>query len=150
MKIKTPVSIASVLLVGVFATGCSQQQQQADAGASSSQAQNADACKDNCKQVAPVVQKPVVKPRPPVKRRPMGKNCHNHPENASRGSVNHCHPYEGGAHSHRYGQGSAARPQIDVAELQRRLKAKGYYKGPIDGNLSAETKGALSAYQSKN
>ncbi|MGV6809565.1 MAG: peptidoglycan-binding domain-containing protein [bacterium] len=145
MKIKTPVSIASVLLVGVFATGCSQQQQQADAGASSSQAQNADACKDNCKQTAPVVQKPVV--RPPVKR-PMGKNCHNHPENADRGTVNHCHPNEG-PHSHRYGQGSA-KPQIDVAELQRRLKAKGYYKGPIDGNLSVETKDALSAYQSKN
>jgi len=147
MKIKTPVSIASVLLVGVFATGCSQQQQQADAGSSSSQAQNADACKDKCEK-APVVKQPVVN-RPPVKRPPMGKNCHNHPENASRGSVNHCHPYEGGAHSHRYGQGSA-KPQIDVAELQRRLKAKGYYKGPIDGNLSSETKDALSAYQSKN
>jgi len=149
MKIKTPVSIASVLLVGVFATGCSQQQQQGDAGASSSQAQNADACKDNCGKAPVVVKQPVVK-RPPVKRPPVGKNCHNHPENASRGSVSHCHPFEGGSHSHRYGQGSATKPQIDVAELQRRLKAKGYYKGPIDGNLSAETKNALSSYQSKN
>jgi len=149
MKIKTPVSIASVLLVGVFATGCSQQQQQGDAGASSSQAQNADACKDNCGKAPVVVKQPVVK-RPPVKRPPVGKNCHNHPENANRGSVSHCHPFEGGSHSHRYGQGSAAKPQIDVAELQRRLKAKGYYKGPIDGNLSAETKNALSSYQSKN
>jgi peptidoglycan hydrolase-like protein with peptidoglycan-binding domain len=43
----------------------------------------------------------------------------------------------------------AAKPQIDVAELQRRLKAKGYYKGPIDGNLSQATKDALAAYQGK-
>lgn len=140
MKIKAPLSVAGVILFGAFATGCSQQQQQADAGASQSQAQNAD------------VSAPAEAPAAPAEapKAPVGKNCHSHPENSSRGTVQHCHPYPGnGPHSHVYGQG-AAKPQIDVAELQRRLKAKGYYKGPIDGSLSMETKDALAAYQSKN
>jgi peptidoglycan hydrolase-like protein with peptidoglycan-binding domain len=126
MKIKTPASIASILLVSVFATGCSQQQQQADAGTSSSQAQNADACKDKCEK-APVVKKPVVQ-RPVVKKPAV-----------QRPVVNNNRP-----------AAPVTKPQIDVAELQRRLKAKGYYKGPIDGNLSSETKNALSAYQGKS
>lgn len=141
MKIKAPLSVAGVILFGAFATGCSQQQQQADASdASQAQSQNADASA------------PAAEPAPaaPAPKKPVGKNCHSHPENSSRGTVQHCHPYPGnGPHSHVYGQG-AAKPQIDVAELQRRLKAKGYYKGPIDGNLSQGTKDALAAYQSKN
>lgn len=142
MKIKAPLSVAGVILFGAFATGCSQQQQQADASdASQAQSQNADAS-------APATPAPAAPA--PAPKKPMGKNCHSHPENSSRGTVQHCHPYpSNGPHSHLYGQG-AAKPQIDVAELQRRLKAKGYYKGPIDGNLSQGTKDALAAYQSKN
>jgi hypothetical protein len=142
MKIKAPLTVAGVVLFGAFVTGCSQQQQQADA--SQSQSQNADAGQSQS-QNADAGNTDTA----PAPAKPKGGNCHSHPENSSRGTVEHCHPYPGnGPHSHLYGQGSA-KPQIDVAELQRRLKAKGYYKGPIDGNLSADTKNALAAYQNR-
>ncbi|MFB2923756.1 MULTISPECIES: peptidoglycan-binding domain-containing protein [Aerosakkonema] len=36
---------------------------------------------------------------------------------------------------------------LDVSELQERLKEKGFYQGPIDGNFNAQTRSAVKAAQ---
>jgi hypothetical protein len=40
----------------------------------------------------------------------------------------------------------APKPPVDVYALQRKLKAKGYYKGPIDGIVGSGTRGALQRF----
>jgi peptidoglycan hydrolase-like protein with peptidoglycan-binding domain len=35
---------------------------------------------------------------------------------------------------------------VDVYALQRKLKAKGYYRGPIDGIVGSGTRGALQRF----
>jgi len=40
-------------------------------------------------------------------------------------------------------------PQVDVFALQRKLKAKGYYKGPIDGVVGAGTRSALKRFMQR-
>ncbi len=41
------------------------------------------------------------------------------------------------------------RPQVDVYALQRKLKAKGYYKGAIDGVVGNQTRDALKRFQNR-
>ena len=130
MKFKAPLTIAGVVLFGAFATGCSQQQT-ADSSQNVDSSQNADE--------APAA------PAAPAK--PTGANCHNHPENASRGATSHCHPFTDPNHHHTYGGGNANTGGANVADLQNRLKAKGYYKGSITGVMDADTKSALQSYQ---
>ncbi len=40
-------------------------------------------------------------------------------------------------------------PQVDVYALQRKLKAQGYYKGPIDGTVGSDTRAALRKFMSR-
>ncbi|HHL19466.1 MAG TPA: peptidoglycan-binding protein [Thiothrix sp.] len=61
-------------------------------------------------------------------------------------SVTHCHKNPTG--KHHYGTG-AAKPAVDVSALQRKLKAKGYYKGAIDGVINNDTRDALKKYQNR-
>ncbi len=42
-----------------------------------------------------------------------------------------------------------AQPQVDVYALQRKLKAKGYYKGPIDGVVGPGTRDALQRFMKR-
>jgi hypothetical protein len=74
-------------------------------------------------------------------------------------SYRHNHRMNNKNHSHRY---SCRKPQgqirqvrvprmtpkapVDVYALQRKLKAKGYYKGPIDGIVGSGTRGALQRF----
>ena len=39
--------------------------------------------------------------------------------------------------------------QVDVYALQRKLKAKGYYKGPIDGVVGSGTRSALKRFMQR-
>jgi peptidoglycan hydrolase-like protein with peptidoglycan-binding domain len=41
------------------------------------------------------------------------------------------------------------KPQVDVYALQRKLKAKGYYKGPIDGVVGPGTRDALQRFMQR-
>jgi len=69
-------------------------------------------------------------------------------------SVRHTHKYKARNHHHAYSCRGAKRshyrkavkPPVDVYALQRKLKAKGYYKGPIDGIVGAGTRGALQRF----
>jgi peptidoglycan hydrolase-like protein with peptidoglycan-binding domain len=44
---------------------------------------------------------------------------------------------------------AVVKPKIDVHNLQRKLKSKGYYKGPIDGVVGTETRDALKRFQNR-
>ena len=67
-------------------------------------------------------------------------------------SVRHTHKYNARNHRHSYScKGAkrtykASKPPVDVYALQRKLKAKGYYKGPIDGIVGSGTRGALQRF----
>jgi len=107
-----------------------------------------------------------------VVRKPVNRWCHSHPANSMTKSVSHCHKYNQRNHSHMYG--GKAKPQrrpvmqrpvavprvpvmkpkaptVDVFALQQKLKAKGYYRGPIDGVVGSGTRSALQQFmQNRN
>lgn len=197
MKFKSQLSIAALMVAGLFATGCSQQSVGGSqvAGGSQSQieggSQMAGGQASSQQQVeAPVVAAPVA--AAPAK--PMGGNCHTHPANALTKTIRHCHPnptgvhryggakkrvahgnrwththpaiphctnsirhthkYKNRNHTHRYScrgmrHAAPARPEVDVYALQRKLKAKGYYKGPIDGVVGPGTRSALKRFMNR-
>ena len=100
------------------------------------------------------------KPARRVVRRAGGnKWTHGHPANRCTKSIRHTHKYQNRNHSHRYScQGQKRAPArvhvpkmtpkapVDVYALQRKLKAKGYYRGPIDGIVGSGTRGALQRF----
>jgi hypothetical protein len=169
MKIKHQLSIATLVMAGVFATGCSQQNaggsQQVAGGAqvsgSQQQVEGGSQVSGSQQQVeaaAPVVVAPVVvapvpapvmAPKPPVNRW-----THTHPAiPGCTNSIRHTHKFSNANHKHNYGcQGmrpAPQKPQVDVYALQRKLKAKGYYKGPIDGVVGPGTRDALQRFMKR-
>ncbi|MCK5902433.1 MAG: peptidoglycan-binding protein [Cocleimonas sp.] len=81
-------------------------------------------------------------------------------------SIKHTHKFNNRNHAHDYGcrrpvvrprpivrppaprpiVRPVQKPPVDVYALQRKLKAKGYYKGPIDGIVGSGTRGALQRF----
>ena len=173
MKIKHQLSIATLIMAGVFATGCSQQmaggsQAQAEGGSqmsggsqvsggSQQQVEGGSQVGGSQQQVeaaAPVVVEPApeyVAPAPAPA--PVDRWAHNHPEAPDCAKTrSHSHKYSDANHRHNYScQGMAApqQPQVDVYALQRKLKAKGYYKGPIDGVVGPGTRDALQRFMKR-
>lgn len=180
MKIKHQLSIAALVMVGFFATGCSQQeaggsqvsggsQQQVEGGAQvaggSQQQQEEVVVKQE------VIKQEVVKQEPPVRPRPPSNNpwLHNHPEAPKCAKTRrHSHKFKrtGARHHHRYAcaqprytrhvaprrqvrQVRRVQPQVDVRALQTKLKAKGYYRGPIDGIVGPGTRSALKRFMNR-
>lgn len=77
------------------------------------------------------------------------KWTHGHPANKCTKSVKHTHKYKS-RHNHKYScQGNGGGNSINVQALQRKLKAKGYYKGPISGVINTGTRDALKRYQQR-
>lgn len=112
-----------------------------------------------------IVYKPVyVKTPAPAVKKPMAPRnrwCHGHAANSLTKSVSHCHKYNQSKHSHAYGgkvavkrmapkvmapKAAPAPKPVDVFALQTKLKAKGYYKGPIDGVVGKGTRAALNQF----
>ena len=231
MKIQHQLSIATLLMAGVFVTGCSQQTAGGSQSAGSSQVSGGSQSQieggsqvaggsqqgSSQQQVEDKVVAPVATPRPVPTPRPAytapapraAGNCHTHPANSRTKSVRHCHPnptgqhrYAGGRkavrhtggnrwthnhsnapacaktkrHTHKYTNRNhhhkyscqnsysrpahrpaqhraaaprAQQPKVDVYALQRKLKAKGYYKGPIDGVVGPGTRGALKKFMNR-
>ena len=179
MKITNQLSIATLVLAGVFATGCSQQsaggsqsagssqvsggsQQQVEGG---SQVQNAGGSQQASSQQqveapAPVVTapaptaEPVVVPAPVIMEpKPQGNRwTHTHPAiPRCTKSIRHTHKYNTANHTHKYGcrAETKTKPEVDVEALQMKLKAKGYYKGPIDGVVGPATRSALQRFMQR-
>ena len=109
------------------------------------------------------------RPAPVVVRRPyrppVNRWTHTHPAipHCTK-SIRHTHKYSNRNHHHKYGctQGKRryapvkrhyaprpAQPKVDVYALQRKLKAKGYYKGPIDGVVGPGTRSALKRFMNR-
>jgi hypothetical protein len=97
------------------------------------------------------------------KRRHVGGNKWTHAHRAvpnCTDSFRHTHKFNSARHSHKYGcrgrvavksvvvtpTPTATKPAVDVYALQRKLKAKGYYRGPIDGIVGTSTRGALQRF----
>ena len=193
MKIKHQLSIATLLMAGVFVTGCSQQSAGGSQVAGGSQAAGSQQVAGGSQvsggsqaagsqQVAggsqvsggsqggsqqqveaPVVEPedpemapapPVMAPKPKMAPKPVNRWAHTHPAiPRCTKSVRHAHKYSNARHSHRYGCQPAKRmqpkPQVDVRALQMKLKAKGYYKGPIDGIVGPGTRSALQRFMKR-
>lgn len=188
MNTTSTLSIASLVLAGMFTTGCSQQQ--VDGGGSS---QVAGSSQQQAEPVAEVVAPAAVTP-PPAPRAARNPNSHTHPAQPNcTNSVTHVHPNGAKSHHHKYSCSGMkrARPtgnkwthrhpaiprctdsvththkfanrnhhhkysckgakrtgggSVNVHALQRKLKAKGYYKGPINGVVTPQTRAALQRY----
>ena len=194
MKIKHQLSIATLVMVGFFATGCSQQsadggaqvsggsQQQVEGGAQvaggAQQQQNEPVVVPPAKTHVAVKPQPVRRApvrRTPVRRAPVRRVAHNpwfhyHPEAPKCAKTRaHSHKFKrtGARHHHRYACVKARRahrvaprrqvrqvrhvrpPQVDVRALQTKLKAKGYYRGPIDGIVGPGTRSALKRFMNR-
>lgn len=184
MKIKHQLSIATLVLAGVFATGCSQQtagasqdasggsqmagsqmagsqqvsggdqvsgSQQVSGGSQVAGGSQQSSSQQQVEAAAPVVAEPAPAPVMEAKPAPVDRWSHTHPAIPNcTNSIRHSHPYTNAQHTHRYGcQGMAAKPQVDVYALQRKLKAKGYYKGPIDGIVGPGTRSALQRFMKR-
>lgn len=128
---KHHISLSAFLVASVFVTGCSQQQVQ-EAPAKTETA------------VETVTPTPTPAPTPVAAPVATNPNCHSHPSNSVTKSVNHCHKNPRGQHN--YGTKAAG---VDVTKLQTKLKAKGLYKGPIDGVINEDTRDALKKFQSR-
>lgn len=80
------------------------------------------------------------------------KFTHGHPANKCTKSMRHTHKFSG-KHNHKYSckgkGGNRGNGSINVHALQRKLKAKGYYKGPINGVINPSTRSALQRYQQR-
>ena len=186
MKIKHQLSIATLVMVGVFATGCTQQSaggSQVDggsqvAGGGSQQVAGGGQVSGSQQQVeaaAPVVAAPKAAPAPrampkaaprrhtPMRRAPVRRAnpwLHGHPEAPKCAKTRkhvHKYPKTGARHHHRYAcqqqqrrvMRAAPKQNVDVHALQRKLKLKGYYKGPIDGVVGPGTRSALKQFMQR-
>jgi hypothetical protein len=119
MKIKHQLSIATLIMAGLFATGCSQQsaggsqvaggsQSQIEGGSQTAGGSQQASSQQQIDKPAVVETRPVVSPprkAPPGRvappKRRMAGNCHTHPANSLTKSIRHCHPNPRG--HHRYG-----------------------------------------------
>ncbi|MEE9351585.1 MAG: peptidoglycan-binding domain-containing protein [Thiotrichaceae bacterium] len=75
------------------------------------------------------------------------KWTHGHPANRCTKSIRHTHKFNSARHNHSYS--CQKKTGINIHALQRKLKAKGYYKGPINGVINTQTRSALKRYQQK-
>ncbi len=166
---KTAIGCASLILT---LTGCSQQQVSGDssqvAGSSQQVAGSSQQVAGSSQQVspeqitkecpecnAPKVE-PVAttaKPTPPAPAKVSHANrwTHTHPAiPRCTNSITHTHKYKNRNHHHKYScQKPRSSSSINIGALQRKLKAKGLYKGPINGVINAETRDALKRYQQR-
>lgn len=168
MKIKYQLSLATLLMAGVFVTGCSQQEASGGSqvsggsqaqieGGSQSQVEGGSQVSGSQQQVeeaAPVVVAPVeAAPMAPAPAPVVDRWFHHHPEApACAKTKSHSHKYTNRNHRHNYAcqtMAKPAQPQVDVYALQRKLKAKGYYKGPIDGVVGPGTRSALQRFMKR-
>lgn len=102
MKIKSQLTLATLIVAGMFATGCQQMSQQ------------------TAQQAAPAQE-------PAQTAAPAGdKWTHTHPPiPGCTDSVTHSHPFTNPNHTHTYGCKGGNRPMVP------HVKAKGNYKGPV-------------------
>ena len=157
MKIKQQLSVTTVLMAGLLATGCSQQQIEGGSQVAGASQQQVEEPVVMAPAPAPVAAPaPAPAPAPVMAPKPRGNRwTHTHPAiPRCTDSIRHTHKYNSANHHHKYSCKGAmrpapAKPAVDVYALQRKLKAKGYYKGPIDGVVGPGTRSALKRFMNR-
>lgn len=178
MNTTSKLSIASLALAGLLATGCSQQQvagssQQVAGGSQQAAEAPAETQTQNAPTPTPAAPRnPNSHTHPAVPgctnsishTHPSGSTSHNHKYGCRGGqggnrythshpavpnctkSIRHTHKYNNRNHTHKYSCKGGAGNNVNVHALQRKLKAKGYYRGPINGVVTPATRSALQRY----
>ena len=132
MKSKSQLTLAALLVAGMFASGCQQMQQTAGAGQQTTGGSQQAA-------EAPAIETPV---RTEVEVPATGRgNTHTHPAiPGCTNSVTHSHPSNNPNHTHSYGCKGGQR-----ALMVPQVKAKGNYKGAV--RMDSASKAAMQQYQ---
>ncbi|MDD5392301.1 MAG: hypothetical protein PHE17_04715 [Thiothrix sp.] len=118
MKIKSQLTLATLIVAGLFATGC-QQMQQTEGASSQQVADNGGGTTGGG----------------------ATGNTHNHPEAPDCAKTkSHSHPFKDPNHKHTYGC-LAGQQQVVVPKV----KAKGNYKGPVA--MDDASKQTMQQYQ---
>ena len=126
MKIKSQLTIAALIVAGMFATGCQQLSQ--TAGASQQQTAEPEK-KEETKQPAAT------------------GNAHTHPAiPACTNSITHTHGFSDPNHTHHYSCKPGV-PHKGAGPAVPKVKAKGNYKGPV--SMDQASQDALKQYQKK-
>lgn len=130
MKIKSHLTLATLIVAGMFVAGCSQQQSAGSQQMSGSQqttggqqvADNSGGNMNSGGGTAPATG--ACDPK-------TDKWCHYHPEAPDCAmSKWHSHPYKDPNHRHTYGCLAGSRPQMPPPQIPH-VKVKGNYKGPV-------------------
>lgn len=109
MKIKSQLTLATLIVAGMFATGCQQMSQQT--------AQQATPAQEPAQAAAPAAT----------------GNSHTHPAiPGCTNSITHSHPSNNPNHTHTYGCKGGKSPAVP------QVKAKGNYKGPVKMDQSSK------------
>ena len=123
MKIKSSLTIAALIMTGMFATGCQQMSQQQTA--------------------APATTTPATTTTTPA----AGGNAHTHPAvPACTNSITHSHASNDPNHTHHYSCKPGI-PHNGTGPAMPKVKAKGNYKGPV--SMDQASQNALKQYQKK-
>ena len=120
MKIKSQLTLATLLVAAMFATGCQQM-----GGMSQQTAQQAAPVTDTAK--------------PADKAPAAGQHCHDEAPDCAQKC--HSHPGAVAGHKHTYGcvAGQGKRPMVP------KVKAKGNYKGAV--SMDQSSKSVMQQYQ---
>lgn len=121
MKIKSQITLATLLVAGMFATGCQQMQQVAGAGQQQAAAPA---------ETAPATTAPAAT-----------GDTHTHADAPDCATKTHSHKFTDPNHKHVYGCVAGQRPAVP------KVKAKGNYKGPVA--MDAGSKEVMQQYQQK-
>ena len=124
------LTLAALILTGLFATGCQQMQQAAGSTSQQLTGASQQTTQQTAAATTPATETSPVTPAKPA----AGGNTHTHPAiPGCTNSTTHSHPYTDPNHKHSYGckggvpkaAGKGGRPAMP------KVKAKGHYRGPV-------------------
>lgn len=125
MKIKSQLTLATLIVAAMFATGCQQMQQTAGASQQTTGGSQQTA-------EAPATETP-------AQAATGDANSHSHADAPACASKTHSHPGAKAGHTHVYGCVAGQRPMVP------KVKAKGNYKGAV--MMDDASKATMQQYQ---
>lgn len=136
MKIKSQLTLATLIVAGMFATGCQQMQQ--TAGASQQTTGSSQQTTGGSQQTAESAE--VTTTTTTTTTGGGDPNMHTHADAPACASKTHSHPGARPGHTHVYGCVAGQRPPMIP-----KVKAKGNYKGAVQ--MDPASRAAMMQYQ---
>lgn len=149
MKFKSHITLATLLVAGMFATGCQQLQQTAGAaGVAGASQQMASSSQQQTATTKPAEGE---KPASTTSGATSAPGTHSHPAiPGCTNSVTHTHKFNDPKHTHSYGckggKGKAKAVGAGKGGMPK-VKAKGKYKGPV--SMDKKSKTLMQQYQQR-